>query len=133
MADLDLSALRGIAEAATPGEWVLDMLGEDEPQIGCWAQRFIGTAEPNDAGVHVIVARAEDGFGPNATHIAAFDPPTVVALLSRLEAAERVIALAKDHAIDLLECIDYDTDYEDGAVSAVWLLEVLSAYTRGAD
>lgn len=81
---LDLTALRDIANAATEGEW--------------WTRQF----EPN-----VIDIFAGDGAGGNpgvaeawhpedARHIAAFDPPTVLALLDRLEAAEKQIAAVRE-------------------------------------
>lgn len=72
---IDLTELRNIANAATPGEW--------------WTRQF----EPNVSDIF-----ASDGSGDNpgvaevwhpedAAHIVAFDPPTVLALLDRVEAA----------------------------------------------
>lgn len=88
MPDLDLDALEATARAATPGPWMLDGMGEDEPEINYWAHRFIGTAEPNESGSNEIIATSEDGHGPNAEYIAAFDPPTVLALIARIREAE---------------------------------------------
>lgn len=66
MTDLDLDALEAVARASTHQE--------------SWK---VTVAEMND----------EDGLFPlwgieDATHIAAFDPPTVIALIERLERAE---------------------------------------------
>lgn len=88
---LDLEALEAKAKAATPGPWMLDGMGEDEPAINYWAHRFIGTAEPNETGSHEIIATSEDGHGPNAEYIAAADPKTVLALIAALRAASAVI------------------------------------------
>lgn len=88
--DLDLAALRKAAEAATPGPW-------RHPDHG---SVFAADSEQPD-GTHVAVARCGDEWVPsgglmcwrqakaNAVHIAAFDPPTCLALLDRLDAAER--------------------------------------------
>lgn len=79
---LDLDSLEAAAKSATPGPWMLDGMGEDEPEINYWAHRFIGTANPNDSGSHEIIATSEDGHGPNAAFIAAADPRTVLALIA---------------------------------------------------
>jgi len=88
MNDIDLDALEATARAATPGPWELDGMGEDEPEINYWAHLFIGTVNPNESGSHEIIATSEDRHGPNAKHIAAFDPPTVLTLITRLREAE---------------------------------------------
>jgi hypothetical protein len=87
----DLDALEATARAATPGPWELDGMGEDEPEINYWAHLFIGTVNPNESGSHEIIATSEDRHGPNAKHIAAFDPPTALALIARLREAEELI------------------------------------------
>lgn len=79
----ELERMRRVAEGATPGPWNLT---------------------PDEGGVADLVA---DGMfiatldDRDAPHIATFDPPTVLALLDRLEAAEarvaRVEALAGDY------------------------------------
>lgn len=84
---LDLDALEAKAKAATPGPWMLDGMGEDEPEVNYWAHRFVGTAEPNEAGSHEIIATSEDGHGPNAEYIAAADPKTILAMIAALRAA----------------------------------------------
>lgn len=89
---LDLPALRDIANAATEGEWV--------------------EYNPCEGGSHITIAHkvawrsvesatpfADDEVIPHwadARHIAAFDPPTVLALLDRVEAAEAKVAVVRE-------------------------------------
>ncbi|MFJ4173374.1 ead/Ea22-like family protein [Microbacterium sp. NPDC089696] len=89
---IDLDPLEAKAKAATPGPWMLDGMGEDEPEINYWAHRFIGTAEPNESGSHEVVATSEDGHGPNAEYIAAAHPAVILALVSELRTARAAIA-----------------------------------------
>ncbi len=74
MPDLDLDALTGVAEAATSGEW---RIGSDP--LGQIAVR----AEKRDA---LAVVTWDD----DRTHIATFDPPTVLALIAEAREAERL-------------------------------------------
>lgn len=103
MTGIDLDALRRIALAATPGPWEAD--GNEvsqhrscpEPwhtvvgtEVACLSCCYGGTAEG--------VSRTED-----AGYIAAFDPPTVLALLDRLKAAEAALdRLTSDDMISAL-------------------------------
>lgn len=81
---LDLDHLRRVAEAATPGPWEQERDGH----IVC------------EATVRGDLVAEASHWTTDAAHIAAFDPPTVLALIDRLEAAEakvaRVAALADD-------------------------------------
>lgn len=123
MSDLDLDELRKIAEAATPGSWTvfdMDEAGKmksepmNEPGQGwywVWAEERLpyygGILEPEkhhpDCGSSIGVATISDNSGglqelADATHVATFDPPTVLALLdlvAELEAKiERITSLA---------------------------------------
>lgn len=87
---LDLAALAVIAKAATPGPWKnFGYEIETVPEFDL--HRFDVMSE--------TVASC-DLQKTDALHIAAFDPPTVLALIARAEAAEaaiaRVEALAND-------------------------------------
>lgn len=70
---LDLDALEAVARAATPGPWHQ-------------GAHYIGAGgEPHDP--EAVVGQAP--ILCDAEHIAAFDPPTVRALITRLREAER--------------------------------------------
>lgn len=85
----DLNELRKIAEAATPGPWtVMDVNDTGE------GVNFIDVHQ--DGKSWEVVSRRlpdrhddRDQMSADATHIATFDPPTVLALITRLEQAER--------------------------------------------
>ena len=68
LTDERLAELRTIAEAATSGDWSL--IGGGEYLVGPGIQ-----VAPDDGGVS----------SADAAHIAAFDPPTVLALLDRID------------------------------------------------
>lgn len=72
--NLDLAGLRRIAEAATPGPWGRGFDGE--------VMRL--DAYDREMDEHVTSPDAE----ADANHIAAFDPPTVLALLDRIKELE---------------------------------------------
>ena len=107
---IDLEALEAKAKAATAGPWMLDGMGEDEPEINYWAHLFIGTAEPNESGSHEVIATSEDKHGPNGEFIAAAHPAVVLALITELRTARATIQNAynawhmetRSDAIDVL-------------------------------
>lgn len=79
----NLDTLRKTAEAATPGPWARDGVG------------VLGARESWDLGkgpariMQAMMPWHRERMEANAEFIATFDPPTVLALLSRLEQAER--------------------------------------------
>lgn len=80
---IDTEALRRIAEAATPGPW--GCRWEDAEEFwfgqGYWtAGRFVIGGDERDAE-----AKAD------AAHVATFDPPTVLALLDRIDHIDRLV------------------------------------------
>lgn len=108
MTELDLTHLRAVAEAATPGPWrsvqgdlegkppseyVRTLLANRE-QDGTTSGELHLLLAPNDIdpelGSEVVPALTGDGprARVNAAHIATFDPPTVLALIDRAEKAE---------------------------------------------
>jgi hypothetical protein len=136
-AQLDPQALRKVAEAATPGPWHR-------------GAHYIGACgEPHDPDVSV----GQAALLADAAHIAAFQPIAVLALLDRLEqaektveqlqahrdvlierrdewlhradAAEKVLAEIRANAVELL---DADDDSYDGSLSAIWVAERIAAY-----
>lgn len=105
--ELDLHALRKVAEAATPGPWIAHEAGEEPGNWWVWQESKL----PYYGGVAEVVGRDSgticypeisgghgDGEGErlDATHIATFDPPTVLTLLSRLEQAEQAVQRVRE-------------------------------------
>jgi hypothetical protein len=84
MPDIDLAALAAVAEAATPGPWqVLDSIHGD-PIVHQVGKGFL-------SGGGVATAFHGEDYGcAVAAHIAAFDPPTVLALIAEAREAERL-------------------------------------------
>jgi hypothetical protein len=101
--EVDVARLREVAEAATPGPWESNVLGSEGYEVR-------GPDVPHKPTSSVMrrprVARCGyEGWDidkANAEHIATFDPPTVLALLARLDAAEA----ARDEALAALEAGD---------------------------
>lgn len=85
MTEIDLDALEATARAATPGPWhrhphpLDDQMSDIRGPI-------------NDDYDVVVYAESEPS---DAEHIAAFDPPTVLALIARLREAEACIAVVE--------------------------------------
>ena len=89
MTDLNLTKLREIAVAATDGPWNLHTLRTDETHD-------IRGSIDDEANI-VIYAECEDA---DADHIAAFDPPTVLALIDEIEWLRRIRADLTDIAVE---------------------------------
>lgn len=88
---IDVSKLRETAEAATPGPWQTDG--------PFWVDPFDGRTDKAEtrAGVtagadrKLVMPGEWETKDADAEHIATFDPPTVLALLDRLERAEAAV------------------------------------------
>lgn len=91
------AGLRKIAEAATPGRWAVY---REDPEDG-WVDTYVvehtfetAIGQCPECGVRASIPE------PDAEHIAAFDPPTAIALLTLLAALtaerDRVEALADE-------------------------------------
>lgn len=110
MTTLDLAALRTTAEAATQGEWDIDA------PIGDWSFPFVCFIVPNgetSSNMREIIAEVRGGeVDPmpntlnsklnrraafNSAHIAAFDPPTVLALIARADLLSAMTEAIQDH------------------------------------
>lgn len=97
MSDLDLPALMAIAEAATPGHWrVIANDGAYVKDEEMATLRIEQEEYPEMVLALIISDTAALRHKANAAHIAAFDPPTVIALLDRLSTAEVLISLLVD-------------------------------------
>ena len=95
MTDLDLTKLREIANAATPGPWECGMTTFWDPRNGpTHACVRVENAEWWD---NLAVIEGSTEADRNMAHIAAFDPPTVIALLDEIEELRaKVTELAKE-------------------------------------
>lgn len=83
MSELDLNHLRKVAEEATEGPWTWNATPVDTVS----GEGGDNCIDAGTIGVTGYVYADED-----AEHIAAFDPPTAIALLNRLQAAEAKLA-----------------------------------------
>lgn len=92
MTELDLTKLREIAEAATPGPWEAELATKRKCYAPhCGFDHWYNLVHIE--GVTLLkdtVLAAED-----AIHIAAFDPPTVIALIDEIERLKARIEAAK--------------------------------------
>lgn len=87
MSDLDLTKLREIAEAATPGPWEYGMTTFGDPREG--ATHACVRVENADWRDFLAVVEGSTEADLNMTHIATFDPTTVLALLDEIEELRR--------------------------------------------
>ena len=93
---LDLPALKEIANAANTGPW------ESKQGAISPGKKVVGPREARDIGRGPIVIMQpifwDKRSAVNADHIAAFDPPTVLALIAHLKLAEDRIASVRELA-----------------------------------
>lgn len=81
---LDLPALKEIAKAATDGPWGVAHTPIDTPS-GEGGDPYV---ESEGGPIAMEISHAFEQEDADAEHIAAFDPPTALALIARAEAAE---------------------------------------------
>ena len=105
MTELDLTKLREIAEAATPGPWQARMTTFGDPNDG--PTHSCVRVEGAHWTDHLAVAEGCAEADRNMAHIAAFDPPTVIALIDELERL-RTIADAQVEAAAEVLTLDID-------------------------
>ena len=98
---MELNELRKTAEAATPGPWEMR---EENPQMD---GRNFTLRVHDQAGIRMSAHCY--GFNGDPEFIATFDPPTVLALLSRLEQAEAIVnQLTPTHLKMIRRALDGD-------------------------
>lgn len=85
MADINLTELRKVAEAATPGPWTVD------GHVGSEYDDLVVAPYPGGEPGWVVGVAETETSPEGATHIATFDPPTVLALLDRVAELEAVV------------------------------------------
>lgn len=95
-----IQRLREVAEAATEGPWEhrFDEYGDDW-RLGGSEGRLIHTVGPREYS-HVAL---DSEYGPDAEHIATFDPPTVLELLDRLERAEAAVERVREAMVEAFD------------------------------
>ena len=97
---IDIKAIKAAAEAATPGPWI-----EAGPSYGEPKPRFFNsvvTGEDEDGDWLDICCSTSDNTDADMTHIATANPATIIALIDRLEAAEKDAQLVRNAVIE--EC-----------------------------
>lgn len=87
MTSLDLTKLREIANAATPGPWESGMTTFGDPRDG--ATHACVRVEDAHWTDHLAVIEGSTEGDLDMAHIAAFDPPTVLELLDEVEELRR--------------------------------------------
>ena len=110
MTDLDLIELRKIAEAATQGPWgVYDANEGMSPPRPYWSVANDEFHNPtNYDALAIIDISVNYGVKADAAHIAAFDPPTVIALIGELGRLRETLATVKAITDGTPECDKYD-------------------------
>ena len=96
MTDQDLEELKQIAQNATPGQWTTgstDFTGEFDYTV--YGVKPIAPTDwaPDNSPAF---AYCEGMDAQDATYVAAFDPPTVLALIDRIEKLEATIQQVRD-------------------------------------
>jgi len=94
MTEPDLTELREIAEAATPGPWEVGITTFGDPNDG--PTHSCVREAGSEWFDHVAASEGCDEADLNMAHIAAFDPPTVIALIDELERLRRWKREAKE-------------------------------------
>lgn len=120
MSELDLKHLRKIAEAATPGPWETYDPNEGSGHAPLWCvanEEFHNPSGDEDAewmGLEVHVGDKTD-----SDYIAAFDPPTVLALIARVQSAEAKLARVRElhRPVSLFEHADSCTIDDDAHIA----------------
>ena len=97
---VNLDTLREVAEAATPGPWE-SRQSDDMPGKYVVGRRYkFGDVSKGPMTLMQPIFW-DQGSADNADHIATFDPPTILALLSRLEQAEQAVERVREVVANL--------------------------------
>lgn len=109
---IDTKHLRELAEAATPGPWKASPYTRGNPSDGPTMHSIRSTEDSGDERCKYQIAETEyDEMGwRDATYIAAIDPPTLIALIDRLEGYRRWKAEARKHIDWVHEWQSYEGD-----------------------
>lgn len=119
--ELDPKELRKVAEAATPGPWEAKQTPIHTPS-GEGGDYYV--ACPSGIDVASMVGSSYEQEEPDALHIATFDPPTVLALIERVQAAEAKLERVRE----VCESSAFDCSTREwGNLEAVCTDDVLTA------
>lgn len=103
--ELDLTKLREVAEAATPGPWESVVSTYSSEYSDYEGARIPGVAEDiSDYYIGTVPPLEVD----DAAHIATFDPPTVLELIDEIERLRETLATVKAITDGTPECDKYD-------------------------
>lgn len=116
----DLTNLRKIAEQATPGPWEAKQTPIHTPS-GEGGDYYVSC--PTGIDVASAVGSSYEQEEPDALHIATFDPPTVLGLLTRLEQVEAAVARVRE----VCESDGYEVSNEFGTWDAVAVENIIDA------
>lgn len=126
MTGLDLDALEAVARAATPGPW-----NYRQTVLG-----MVSTTVSAGDGSHVAYPSVCHALPENATHIATFDPPTVLTLIARVREEQQKRAEA-EAVIARIEQLCAETDVDTTEATQAWLVgnigAVLASYKTTND
>lgn len=101
---INTDTLRKVAEAATPGPWIIDSLESGEHGV------FVEEGNPDYRKLGCASAIvASHLVGKNAEYLEAFDPETVLALITRLEQAERELVAVRSTQVQHIVTTSFET------------------------
>lgn len=110
--ELDLKVLRKVAEQATPGEWEVFDPNEGSGHSPLWCVANDEFHNPSgDEESEWVAVEVHVGDKADADHIATFDPPTVLALLTQLEQAQAQVARVREVADAWKSRGEHDMEY----------------------
>jgi hypothetical protein len=100
---VDVEGMRKVAEAATRGRWTANLHHTQVSAGRTYGFIHASAAVPLAAVTLGVEGMSEDEGRANAAHIATFDPPTVLAMLARIEELEEALDAARAEGLSLLE------------------------------
>ena len=105
MTELDLTELREIVEAATPGPWEAELAAKRKcTALNCDFDHWYNLVHVEGVALFKDSVLATE----DALHIATFDPPTVLALIDEIERLRETLATVKAITVGTPECDKYD-------------------------
>ena len=140
---MELKELRKIAESATPGPWTLEYENSDDWEAGindgdyphtihgprnCSFDNWTDKSKIQDYLNRVT--EISEMVDEDAEFIATFDPPTVLALITRLEQAGQAVARVRELAVKDTDALLRMNIRSDGLYLSQEILRALDGDTR---